>query len=95
MFLTVLSRLCQTAAVDLTVQIAGDVARRRETSCDVARLLLIVPLEPWQNSTPIFGAAAFCTTKIGDFRASSTSTSLMTWSTIKEEAIEERPAWRD
>ena len=42
----VICRLCQTAAVDLTVQIAGDVARRRETSYDVPRLLLMVPLEP-------------------------------------------------
>ena len=53
--------------------------RRRETSYDVARLLLMVPLEPWQNSTPVFGAAAFCTTKIDDFRASSTLSSLTTW----------------
>ena len=49
---------------------------RRETSYDVARLLLMVPLEPWQNSTPIFGAAALCTTKIDGFRASVTSTSM-------------------
>ena len=49
-------------------------ARRRETSYDVARLLLMVPLELWRNSTPIFGAAAFCTTKIDDFRASLTPT---------------------
>ena len=53
-------------------------ARRRETSYDVARLLLMVPLEPWRNSTPDFGAAAFCTIKIDDFRASSTSTSTTT-----------------
>ena len=56
-----------------------DFARRRETSYDVARLLVMVPLEPWRNSTPFFGAAAFCTTKIGDFRTSSTLSSLMTW----------------
>ena len=43
-------------------------ARLRETSYDVARLLLMVPLEPWRNSIPVFGAAAFCTTKIDDFR---------------------------
>ena len=36
----------------------------------------MVPLEPWQNSTPFFGMAAFCTTKIDNFRASSKSTSL-------------------
>ena len=51
-------------------------ARRRETSYDVARLLLMVPLEPWQNSTPFFGAAALCATKIDNFR-----TYLTTWST--------------
>ena len=51
-------------------QKSSDVARRRQTSYDVARLLLMVPMEPWQNSTPVFGAAAFCTTKIDDFRAS-------------------------
>jgi len=56
-----------------------DIARRRQTTYDVARLLLMVPLEPWQNSTPFFGAAAFCTTKIGDFRTSSTLSSLTTW----------------
>ena len=27
------------------------------------------PMGLWQNSTPFFGAAAFCTTKIYDFRA--------------------------
>ena len=57
---------------------SGDVARRRQTSYGVARLLLMVPMEPWQNSTQVFGAAAFCTTKIDDFRASSTSTSSTT-----------------
>ena len=51
-----------------------DVARRRQTPYDVARLHLIVPMEPWQNFTPFFGAAAFCTTKIDDFRASLTPT---------------------
>ena len=57
----------------------GDLARRRETSHGVASLLLMVPLEPWRNSTPFFGAAAFCTTKIGDFRTSSALSSLTTW----------------
>ena len=33
----------------------------------------MVPIEPWRNSTPDFGAAAFCTTKNDDFRASLTS----------------------
>ena len=54
---------------------AWDIARRRQTSYDVARLLLMVPLEPWRNSTPFFGAAAICTTKIDDFRASMKLTS--------------------
>ena len=29
----------------------------------------MVPIEPWRNSTPVFGAAALCTTKIERFRA--------------------------
>ena len=41
---------------------------RRQTSYDIARLLLMVPIEPWRNSTPFFGAVAFCTTKIGDLK---------------------------
>ena len=57
----------------------GDVARRRQASYDVARLLLMAPIDPWRNSAPDFGAAAFCTTKIGDFRTSSTLSSLTTW----------------
>ena len=47
---------------------SSDVARRRQTSYDVARLLLMVPIELWQNSTIFFGAAAFCKSKIKDFR---------------------------
>ena len=27
----------------------------------------MVPIESWQNSSPVFGAAAFCATKIDDF----------------------------
>ena len=54
-------------------QKSSDVARRRQTLYDVARLLLMVPIELWRNFTPDFGAAAFCTTKIDDFRASLTS----------------------
>ena len=60
-------------------QLFENLARRRGTSNDIARLLLMVPLEPWRNSTPFFGAAAFCTTKIDDFRTSSTLSSLTTW----------------
>ena len=48
------------------------------TSRDIVR-------RSWQNSTPILGAAAFCTTKIGNFRASLTFTSLTTWSTHSSE----------
>ena len=44
------------------------VARRRQTPYDVARLLLMAPRDPWQNSTPDFGAVAFCTTNIEDLR---------------------------
>ena len=53
---------------------SSDIAQHRQASYDVAKLLLMVPMEPWQNSTPVLGAAAFCTTKIDDFRASLTST---------------------
>ena len=35
-------------------------------------------MESWRNSTPNFGAAAFCTIKIDYFRASLTSTSMTT-----------------
>ena len=51
----------------------GDVARRRQMSYDVARLRLMAPMGLWRNSIPFFGAAALCTTKIDDFRASLTS----------------------
>ena len=57
---------------------SSDVARRRQTSYDVAILLLMVRIELWRDSTPVFGAAAFCTTKIEDFRASLALTSLTT-----------------
>ena len=69
-----------------------DAARRRQTSYDVARLLLMAPIDPWRNSTPVFGAAAFCTTKIGDFRASSALSSLTTWSTYSSKR---RPLRKD
>ena len=32
----------------------SDVARHQQVSYDVARPLLMVPTEPWQNSTPVF-----------------------------------------
>ena len=43
-----------------------DVARRCQSSHDIARLDLTAQMGFWQNSTPFFGAAAFCMTKIGD-----------------------------
>ena len=50
--------------------ISGPLIGRKlgQMSYDIARLLLMVPLEPWPNSTPFFGAVAFCTTKTDDFR---------------------------
>ena len=65
---------------------SSDVARRRQTSYDVARLLLMVRIELWRDSTPVFGAAAFCTTKIEDFRASLALTSLTT-SSLKRRSL--------
>ena len=35
----------------------------------------MAPRDPWRNSTPDFGAVAFCTTNIEDFRTPLTSTS--------------------
>ena len=61
-------------------------------SHDEARLLQVVSLEPWQNSTPFFGAAAFCTTKIGNFK---TSFDVELFDDMVEEVIEEGPAQRD
>merc|ERR1712208_67551 len=56
--------------------LSGNAVRRRQTSFDVATLLLMAPIDPWRNSTPIFGALAFCTTNIEDFRTHLTSASL-------------------
>ena len=42
--------------------------RRHQTSYNIARLLLMALIKPWQNSTPFFGAVVFCTTKIDDFK---------------------------
>ena len=52
--------------------------RRRQTSYNVARLRLMSPMGLWRNSTPFFGAAALCTTKIDGFTVSVTLTSMMT-----------------
>ena len=57
------------------IQFSGDAARRRQASYDIATLLLMAPIDPWRNSTPIFGAVAFCTTNIEDFRTPLTSNS--------------------
>ena len=46
-----------------------DITRRRQTLYEVARLCLMAQMDLWQNSTPFFGAAAFCTPKIDNFRA--------------------------
>ena len=35
----------------------------------------MVPIDPWRNSTPVFGAVAFCMTNIEDFRTPLMSTS--------------------
>ena len=44
-------------------------------SCEVATLLWFASIDPWRNSTPIFGAVAFCTININDFRTPLTCTS--------------------
>ena len=38
----------------------SDIARRHQTLYGVARLRLMAPVGLWRNSTPFFGAAAFC-----------------------------------
>ena len=53
-----------------------DIARRRTSSYNVVRVVVIVPLNCWQNFTPFFGALALCTMKIDDFRTQSTGTYL-------------------
>ena len=53
------------------------IARRRQTSYDVARLCLMAPMHLWQNSTPVFGAAALCTTRIDNSRAPLLSISMI------------------
>ena len=77
--------LCLTSSVSQSVSqsvsaflFLGDVARRRQTSYDVARLRLMAPMGRWRNSTPFFGAAALCTTKIDGFTVSVTLTSMTT-----------------
>ena len=70
--------LCLTSSVSHLVSaflFFCDAERRRQTSYDVARLLLMAPIDPWRNSTPAFGAVAFCTTNIEDFRTHLTSMS--------------------
>ena len=42
--------------------------QRRTASYDEARLNLTTSIDFWQNSTPFFGALAFCTTEIDNFR---------------------------
>ena len=68
LYLSVFLSVCHSFCIQLS-------RRRREASCDVARLLLMAPIDPWRNSTPDFGAVAFCTTNIEDFRTPLTKTS--------------------
>ena len=85
--------LCLTLSVSQLVSplvsaflFLSDVARRRQTSCNVARLRLMPPMGLWRNSTPVFGAVAFCTTNIKDFRTplmSTSSTIPLTYSSQK------------
>ena len=63
-------------SVELLRTSIRDVARRRTSSYDVVRVVIIVPLNCWQNFTPFFGAVALCTMKIDDFRTQSTGTYL-------------------
>ena len=65
--------------VEEAIEEGPAIRKPRATSNDIAILLLMVPIEPWRNSTPFFGAAAFCTTKNGNFRTSSSLSSLTTW----------------
>ena len=58
-----------------------NISGRRQTSYDVDRVLVMVPMESWRDSIPFFGAAASCKTKTRDFRASLTLTSLTKLST--------------
>ena len=67
--LSVLFSLCLSVS-----NLSGNAVRCREASYDVATLLLMAPIDPWRNSTPVFGAAAFCTTNTDDFMASLTPT---------------------
>ena len=41
---------------------------RRMSSCGAVRLVLIAPLNCWQNSTPFWCKASFCTIKTDDIR---------------------------
>ena len=67
--------LCLSIFLSCQIFFGHVLQHRRQTSSDVARLLLMAPIDPWQNFTPIFGAVAFCTTNIKDFRTPLTSTS--------------------
>ena len=62
--------------VEEAIEEGPAIRKPRATSHDVARLLLMLPLEPWRNSTPFFGAAAFCTVKIDDLNISEPSNDL-------------------
>ena len=61
--------------------LSGDAKRRRTALYDVARPLLMTPIDFWRNCIPVFGAVAFCTTNIENFRSPLTLTSLTISST--------------
>ena len=50
----------------------------------------MAPIDPWRNSTPVFGAVAFCMTNIEDFRTPLMSTS----STILLSYSSQKRSWR-
>ena len=83
---TILNSVSGSVAVNTNFNTSTSyVARRRQTPYDVARLLLMAPRDPWRNSTPDFGAVAFCTTNIEDFRTPLTSTSSTILSTYSSQ----------
>ena len=59
---------CVWSVFCLSLEKNVDVARRRQSSYDVARLHLAAPIDFWRNSIPFFGAVALCTMEIDDFR---------------------------
>ena len=54
----------------------------------------MVPIEPWRNSTPVFGAAAFCTTNIDNFRAQAIDHSVLLWLRVLMDAPDTQVLWK-